>query len=218
MSRKIEVGIIGLGKFGFALAKTLKELGHSVVGVDGSEDRVRDAQHVLDQVYVADGTDKQALEQLRFQDLEVVALSIGSNMEASILVALNLQEMGVENLWVKAMSPAHEKVLRRLGVPNVIFPEQHVAVQLAHRLAHPDILEYLPFGEGIAIREVEVDSWAGKDLRELNLTGEYRVQVVAVRHPSEKTYDFVPRADQPFVKGDILVILGGSEDVDKITN
>ncbi|MES9995693.1 NAD-binding protein [Desulfovibrio aminophilus] len=213
MAKKIEIGVVGLGKFGYALAESVKELGHVAVGVDADEAMVRRAQVVLDQVFQADGTDKKVLEQLGFQNLDYVVVSIGKSMEASILVAMNLQELGVKNIWVKAISPEHEKVLKRLGVHFVVFPEQFVARQLAHRMAVPGILDYLPLGEGVLVQEVKVERWAGKSLRDLNLPATHRVQVVAVKREGESRFSFVPRPDQVLNEGDVLVLLGHAEDV-----
>jgi trk system potassium uptake protein TrkA len=213
MAKKIEIGVVGLGKFGYALAESVKELGHVAVGVDADEAMVRRAQAVLDQVFQADGTDKKVLEQLGFQNLDYVVVSIGKSMEASILVAMNLQELGVKNIWVKAISPEHEKVLKRLGVHFVVFPEQFVARQLAHRMAVPGILDYLPLGEGVLVQEVKVERWAGKSLRDLNLPATHRVQVVAVKREGESRFSFVPRPDQVLNEGDVLVLLGHAEDV-----
>jgi len=213
MAKKIEIGVVGLGKFGYALAESVKELGHVAVGVDADEAMVRRAQTVLDQVFQADGTDKKVLEQLGFQNLDYVVVSIGKSMEASILVAMNLQELGVKNIWVKAISPEHERVLKRLGVHFVVFPEQFVARQLAHRMAVPGILDYLPLGEGVLVQEIKVERWAGKSLRDLNLPATHRVQVVAVKREGESRFSFVPRPDQVLNEGDVLVLLGHAEDV-----
>lgn len=217
MSKRIEVGIVGLGKFGFSLGEALAELGHDVVGVDMDGGRVRHAQEKLTQVFQADGTDQKALEQLGFKEFDYVVVSIGRSMEASILVALNLQELGVKNIWVKAISPEHEKVLKRLGVDFVVFPEQFVARQLAHRLAVPGLLDYLALGEGVLVREVEVDKWSGKSLRELQLPSTHRAQVVAWKRTGERKFSFVPSADVALEKGDVLVVLGDAEDVIKVT-
>ncbi|SKA84477.1 trk system potassium uptake protein TrkA [Paucidesulfovibrio gracilis DSM 16080] len=217
MGKRIEVGIIGLGKFGYSLGEALAELGHDVVGVDISEAHVRHAQEVLTQVFQADGTDPKALEQLGFKDLDYVVVSIGRSMEASILVALNLQELGVNNIWVKAVSPEHEKVLKRLGVDFVVFPEQFVARQLAHRLAVPGLLDYLALGKGVLVREVEVEHWGGRTLRDLRLPTDYRVQVVAWKHKEDRQFSFVPGPDMTLHDGDVLVVLGNAEDVIKVT-
>lgn len=216
--RKIEVGVIGLGKFGLALATALSKLGHSVVGIDVNANNVKRARDLIAQVFEANGTDLHALEQLGVKDLDHVVVSTGESMEASILVVLNLQELGVERIWAKAISKEHENVLKRLGVDFVVFPEDFVAKQLAHRLAVPGLLDYLGLGEDVLSRTIVVDKWRGKSLRELKLTTEYKVQVVAIRPNGNTAYDFVPKADRPLEEADELVILGKAEDVLNVTN
>jgi len=218
MSKKLEIGVIGLGKFGFALASALAELGHDVVGVDRDRDQVRKAQDSLSQVYQVDATDEKALEQIGFKDLDQVIVSTGDSMEASILVVLNLQTLGVEKVWVKAISQAHERVLYKLGVPFVVFPEEYVALQLAHRIAVPGLHDYLGLGKDVVTREILVQEWVGKTLRELNLTNTYHVQVIAYRHAGADAFSFVPEADREFEEGDVLVLLGKTENVMKIEN
>ncbi len=218
MAKKLEIGVIGLGKFGLSLASAMAELGHDVVGVDRNESNVRRAQGLLTQVYQADATDEKALEQLGFKNLETVVVSTGSSMEASILVVLNLQSLGVKRIWAKAMSEEHERVLYKLGVPFVVFPEAFVAFQLAHRLAAPGLHDYLGLGKDVVTREILVDQWTGKTLRELNLTNTYSVQVIAYRHGGEPNFTFVPKADRPLEEGDVLVLLGNTSNVMKVTN
>ena len=121
MYKNKEVGVIGLGKFGLSLATALTDLGIKVVGVDVNPEYVRRAQDVLAQTFEADATDEKALSQIGIQDLERVIVSTGDSMEASILVVLNLLSIGVKNIWVKAISEAHERVLYKLGVPFVVF-------------------------------------------------------------------------------------------------
>lgn len=216
MSDKKEIGVIGLGKFGFSLASALTDLGHEVVGVDRRDANVRKAQDSLAQVYHADATDEKALEQIGFKDLKKVIVSTGDSMEASILVVLNLQALGVEEIWVKAISEEHERVLYKLGVPYVVFPEAFVAYQLAHRLTTPAIHDYFGLGTDVVTREILVQEWAGKTLRELNLTNTYHVQVIAYRLNGEAKFSFVPSADRPFEEGDVIVLIGKTENVMQI--
>ncbi len=216
MSEIKEVGVVGLGKFGFALATALTDLGLDVVGVDKRGEHVRKAQDRLAQVYQADATDEKALEQLGFKDLEKVIVSTGSSMEASILVVLNLQTLGVKDIWVKAISEEHERVLYKLGVPYVVFPEAFVAFQLAHRLTSPGINDYFGLGTDVVTREILIDRWEGKTLRELNLTNTFHVQVIAYRAKGEAEFSFVPDANRVLEDGDILVLIGKTDDMIKI--
>jgi trk system potassium uptake protein TrkA len=218
MAKKMEIGVIGLGKFGFSLASALADLGHDVVGVDKNGEHVRRAQDSLSQIYQLDATDEKALEQIGFKDLNMVVVSTGNSMEASILVVLNLQSLGVEKIWVKAVSAEHERVLYKLGVPFVVFPEEYVALQLAHRLAVPGIHDYLGLGKDVVTREILVRQWAGKTLRDLNLTNTYSLQVIAYRLAGEHSFSFVPQADRKLEDGDVLVLLGKTENIMKISD
>lgn len=208
MRKKLEVGVIGLGKFGLQLAGTLTELGHRVIGVDTDEQHVQSAQEVLSQVYLADATNKTVLEQLRFQDLDAVAVSVGGSMETSILVTLNLQEIGVPKIIAKAVSAAHRKVLKRLGAHQVIQPEADVAIHTAHRLVNPGMLDLLPVGGGVLVQENVVDAWEGKSLLSLNLRNNSSILVAAVKRVGENEYRFVPDPNIPFGKGDKVLLIG----------
>ena len=207
MHKTLEIGVIGLGKFGLELAATLTELGHRVVAVDANEHKVRAARDYVAQVFSGDATDKAVLTQLRFQDLDAVAVSVGGSMESSILVTLNLQEIGVREIIVKAVSPAHRKVLRRIGATRVVQPEADVAVHTAHRLSNPGMLDLLPLGSGVLVQEALVDAWDGKTLVSLNLRNK-GVLVGAVRRKDESEYRFVPDPAVPLAKGDSLLLIG----------
>lgn len=208
---KQEFGIIGLGKFGMSLGQFLRNHDQVVVGVDNDPDKVRAASEVLTQSYQAEATDKIALKQLRFADFADVIVSTGSSMEASILITLFLKELGCRRVTVKAISRDHEEVLRRVGADEVIFPERYAAEQLAAKLAMPGLIDYLPLGRNIILREFVVEHWTLKTLRDLDLTNTLGVQVVAIKAVGEDDFSFVPRADRPLQRGDILVIIGHGE-------
>lgn len=207
MKESKEIGIIGLGKFGMQLGASLTELGHKVIGIDMDPEKARLAQDSFTQAYVANATEKNALIQLQFQDLDTVAVSVGEAMDTSILVTLNLHELGVKNIIAKAISPAHRRVLKRLGAHHVVQPEIDVARHTAHRLSTPGLLDFLPVGGGVLLQELVVDKWDGKSLIELNLRNG-GVLVAAVRRPPDKEYSFVPDPSLPLAKGDRLLIIG----------
>ena len=212
MARK-EFGVVGLGKFGLSLAKSLMHHGQTVVGVDSDPEKVKVASEVLTQAYQAEAVDKVALKQLSLAELPSVIVSTGQSMEASILITLFLKELGCRKVTVKAMSRDHEKVLRKVGADEVIFPERYAAEQLAAKLAVPGLIDYLPLGTNVILKELTVDRWSGKTLRELNLTNSFGIQVVAVRGAEEQQFVFVPKADQPLQKGDVLAVIGRGENL-----
>lgn len=213
MAKKYEIGVIGLGRLGFRLAQTLVELGHKAVGIDINPARIKRAQEVLSQVYVADATDKTAMQQLGMAEYTHIVVSIGSSMEASILATLTLKELGAKQIWVKALSEQHEAILHKLGADNVLFPESLVAQQLAHRLVIPGLTNYLDMGRSIAMQERDATQWAGQTLRELDFTNRNNILVVAVKGKGDSDFTFIPSADTLINEHDKLVIIGNEKDL-----
>ena len=211
----MEIGIIGLGKFGFFLGSALIRMGHRVVGIDSDAAKVQAAQETLTQVYQANATDSTALTQLGIADLSHVVVSVGQSMEASILIALHLKELEATQVWVKAVSTDHEKILNRIGIDQVIFPERVAAEDLARKLVDPGFLDSLSLGAGIVLRELEVNMWAGKNLIALDLTNKLGIQVVAVRQLGQSDLVFIPNPRRELQKGERLVVIGKDEDIIK---
>ena len=214
--KRQEIGVIGLGKFGIFLGQRLMELGHTVIGMDNSEAKVRRARDELSRVFQADATDRTALEQTGFKDLSKVVVSVGDAMEASILITLNLVELGVPDVWTKAISFQHEKVLSKIGASNVFIPEHYGAHQLALRMSVPGLVEYLPVGKGLLVQRLSVDKWSGQSLRQLDLTNRHGIQVVAVRRADSEEFDYLPRADIVLATGDELVVFMQEEDLGEV--
>lgn len=208
MTPKFMVGIIGLGKFGLRFGEILIQYGHEVLGVDSDPTRIRQAQQTLTQTYEADASDRKVLEQLGFADLTHALVSVGGSIEASVMISMYLKELGTASVWVKAVSNDHEKLLRKIGVDEVILPELYAARQLALRMTIPGFIDYLPFGEGMALREIRIDKWQGSSLREIDMTNRFQVQVIALKRAGDKTFGFIPSADAPLQKGDVLAVMG----------
>jgi trk system potassium uptake protein TrkA len=216
MNRKFQVGVIGLGKFGHKFGKTLAEHNIDVVGVDARPDNVKQAQDVFTQVYQADATNKNALEQLGFADMTHVLISVGSSIAASSMIALYLKELQVPNVWAKAINSDHEKLLLKIGVDEVFIPERMAAKQLANRLAIPGFIEYLPFDSQYALKEFMVQEWAGKTLRDIDLTNRFNVQVIAVKHAGAENFKYIPKANEKLNIDDTLVAIGEVDQLKKI--
>ncbi|MDR3073941.1 MAG: TrkA family potassium uptake protein [Deltaproteobacteria bacterium] len=209
--KPLEIGVIGLGKFGLHFGRTLMKLGHRVVGLDREEAVTRAAQDELSRVYLGDATDRLVLEQLRFQDMDCVALSVGHSMEASILTALNLHDLAVPRIIAKAMSREHREVLLRLGVHQVVQPETDAAYRMALRINNPGMLDFLEVGGGILLQRVTVSAWAGKTLAELNLTNTHKVMAVAKKQAPDQDFAFVPDPRTPLEKGEALMLIGSPD-------
>ena len=212
------IGIIGLGKFGFKLGQTLINLGEKVVGIDNHADNIKRAQNIFTQVYLADASQKEVLTQLGFADLVHVLISVGDSIAASSMIAMYLKELGVPKVWVKAINPDHEKLLRKVGADEVIIPEHMAAKQLANRIAKPGFIEYLPFDKSMSIRELVVSHWSGKTLKQLDVANTFEIQVIAVKKLKDETFHFIPRGETLLEQDDILVVIGRSRTLDKIAS
>ncbi|HAR35977.1 MAG TPA: potassium transporter TrkA [Acidobacteria bacterium] len=206
--------IIGLGSFGSYLARTLYEKGHEVLVIDKDKDKIEEAKDFSSQAVWMDSADKESLQALGIQDMDVVVVSLGPEMESSILTVLYLHELGVNRILAKALSADHGKILEAIGATEVIYPERDMAVRLAQRLSSRNVLEYLPLAENISIQEiVPPEAFIGKKLRDLDLTNRYRVQVIAVRQLVPDQLIFIPGADFVVKDSDVLVVMGEEESI-----
>ena len=209
-------GVIGLGRFGFHVAKTLAEGGAEVIAIDRDEERVRRVSEFITRAYIGDALDEKALEEAGMFNADTVVLSIGENVEASILVAVLLIERGVRDIVAKAVNPLHGEVLRRLGVRRVVFPEMEMAVRVAKSLLITGMIEEIPFAPGHSIYEIEAPSRiAGKTLRELDLRNRYGINVLAIKREGRVIPN--PSADDRIKAGDVLLVLGSEESVQRLT-
>ncbi|MBI5556228.1 MAG: TrkA family potassium uptake protein [Deltaproteobacteria bacterium] len=203
-----EIGIIGLGKFGFQFGQTLVELGKKVIGVDSNPENVKRAQHVIPFVYQADAIDKETLQQLGFGDLSHVLVSVGDSVSASSMISMYLKELGVPQVWVKATNLDHQKLLLKIGVNEVFIPEHLAARQLANRVAMPGFISELPFAQDMSIKELVVKGWSGQTLRHIDLTNRFNVQVISLKKVGDRKFSFIPKADLLLQEGDTLMVIG----------
>ena len=218
MAPKIQAGVIGLGKFGLKFAETLVELGHDVIGVDKNEKNIKQAQQILPHVYKADASNKKALIQIGIGDCTHALVSTGQSISASTMISMYLKEIGVPVVWVKALHADHKKLLEMLKVDKVIIPEHSAAREFANRMVVPGFIKYLPFGDDIALKKLDVKEWAGSTLRELDLTNRFRVQILSLKKAGSDSYVFIPRADLRLKEGDTLVAIGRNEAFSEITS
>lgn len=149
--------VIGLGKFGLAATLELQRLNNEVVAVDADEKLVQKLTEQLNYAVVADATDKAALQELGVSDADGVLLAIGADLEASLLCALNLLNLNVKNIWVKAKNEAHYKILEKLGIKKIIQPEREMGIKVAAAMNYPMITQYMPMGDDYFIIKVTID-------------------------------------------------------------
>ncbi len=215
---RLQIGVIGLGKFGRKFGETMMLYGHDVLGIDHREANVKLAQDQLTQVFLADATNKEALRQAGVGDLSHVLVSVGDSIAASTMISLYLKELGVPTVWVKAVNEDHEKLLRKVGVDEVVIPEHMAARNVAAKIAMPGFVDNLPFDERLVIKELAIDRWHGKTLRDLDLTNRYNLQVIAIKKRRDRRYKFIPKADDELRAGDTLVVIGRIGNLDGVAS
>ncbi len=213
----MKFAVIGYGSFGSNMAKTLFAKGHEVLVIDKDRERIAAAKDFATNAVMADSAVKENLEALGLRDVDVVVVSMGHEMEASVLTTLYLRELGAKRILTKALSDDHAKVLEAVGATEVVYPEKDMAVRTALRLSSPNILEYLPISNGITIQEIAPPArFIGRTLKDLDLTNRYGVQVIAVKEIIPDNVVVIPRADFVIKDSDILVVIGEESELGKI--
>jgi len=217
MNNKKTFGVIGLGKFGFHVAKTLTELGAEVIAVDREEEKVKDIAEIVTQTYVLDAMDEKSLKEAGLANIDVAVVSIGQNVEANIIVVMTLMELGVKNIVAKAVNPIHGRLLEKLGVSRVVYPERDMAIRVSHSLLMRNVLEEIPLTGKHSIFEIKAPQvTVGKALKDLHLPRNYNIIVLAIRRNNELFVN--PSGDDIIQENDILLLLGENEKVVNFSN
>ena len=211
-----KIAVLGISNYGFYLSQRLAEMGCEVLVVDKDPQRVRRLQENVEKAVIGDVTEPQTLDSLHLKEFDVVVLSIGDEMSASLLALLYLVDLGVKQIIAKAVSEEHARILKRIGATEVIFPERDMAMRTANVLSGSNVLDYLPLGEEYGIVELAPDNrFIGKSLRELDLRSRHHVEVIAVKQILEGKA-LVPEPDFVIRDSDLLVIVGKNEAIEKL--
>jgi trk system potassium uptake protein TrkA len=210
-----EVLIIGLGRFGSSLAHTLVDMGHEVLGVDTDPHRVQEHARLLTQVVQADTTSEEALRQIGAADIVTAVVCIGTDIEASVLTTVALADIGVRNIWAKAITAPHGHILRRVGAGHVVFPEAEMGARVAH-LVTGQMLQYFALDDDFVLAElIAPDELVGVVLGNSDLRAKYKVTVVCVK-PSGSQFTYADRATV-LQNDDLIVIAGHRSDVERFS-
>ncbi len=205
-------GVVGLGRFGFNVAKTLAEGGAEVIACDVDEEKVKQVSEIVHQAFILDATDEKALKESGIANADTVIVSIGENIEASILVVVQLMELGVKEIIAKAVNPLHGRILERLGVSRVIHPERDMAIRLAHSLLVGGFIEEIPIAENYSIFEMRPpQKLHHKTLKALDLRRKHDITVLAIKRGERFIVN--PSGDEEVLPEDILVVLGNKEKI-----
>lgn len=202
--------VVGLGRFGSNLARELCAQGCEVLAVDIQSDLVQQISSDVTHAVVADGRDKEVLKSLGVRDMDCAIVGIGGDLTASVLVAMNLMELGVPHIVCKAHDEMHRRVLVRLGVNRVIIPEQEQAVRLARGLSSRKVLDFIELSDEYGIEEIPAPAiWHNKSLKKLNLRAAYGINVIAIG--SGEKFAIAVDGDYVIQKHDRLLVLGDND-------
>lgn len=207
--------VIGLGRFGSSIAKTLYSLGHDVLAIDSDEDIIQDISDSVTHAVQMDAADEGALRGIGIRNFDVAVVTIGENVQSSVMITLTLKEMGVKYIIAKAHNELHSKVLNKVGADRVILPEKDMGVRVAHNLVSTNILDYIELSPDYSIVEIiSPEDWHYRSLNDINVRANYGINVMAIKR--NKEINITPRADDIIEPGDVIVTIGGNEELNKL--
>ncbi len=208
-------GIIGLGRFGYALALELAEAGADIMVIDRDEEKVREFRDYTDSAFVVKSLDKKTLAESGIQSCDIVILCIGEHLDTSILTTLNLVSLGVPHVIAKATSTEHGEILEKLGA-EVVYPERDIAQRLAHRLEASRVLDYIQLSEKLNISKLIAPSRiVGKSVMEVNLRARFGVNIIAIENGRTIIETVMP--DYIFKSDDILFVSGSKQGLTRLS-
>ena len=207
--------VVGLGRFGGEVARQLFHMGCEVLAIDNRSDLVQQISGEVTHAVVGDARDKEVLKALGAKDFDCAVVAIGGDLSASVLVTMNMKELGVPSVVCKAHDDTHRRVLLKLGADRVTIPEQENAARLARSLSSQNVLDYIELSEDFGIVEIPAPkSWHEKSLKELNVRAKLGVNILAVRRGGK--IDVSPTADFQIRGGDVMVVLGDTAALEKV--
>ncbi len=211
--RNVPVVVIGLGRFGSAIALELTRRGTEVLAIDESVKVVQGLSGQLTQVVAADCTDIATLRELGVDDFYRAVVAVGTDIESSILITSLLVELEVEDVWAKALTAHHGRILERVGASHVVYPEREAGERVAH-LVSGQLLDYLQVDDDFAIAKIRPPQMiVGKPLGQTNVRSKYGITVVAVKGSGEFTY---ASAETELVYDDVILVTGRVKDIDRL--
>ena len=210
MKKKSQYLVVGLGRFGSALATTLVEQGVQVLAIDRSMEAVEAHRSRLTDVVCGDAMDESVLKQLGASDFSAAVITMGDDVKASSVITMHLKELGVPHVIAKASDDFHGRMLTRLGADKVIFPERDMGQRVAHNLVSEKIMDFIELSPDYSLMEMRPrPEWVGVPLRELDLRGRHRINVVAVRSGGE--VNAMPAPDTVIGADDLMLVVSQSE-------
>ena len=210
-----QYAVIGCGRFGASVARTLYGMGYDVMAIDKDEDVVQDISDSVTHAVQVDVTDEASMRALGIRNFDVAIVAIGSDIQSSILATLIVKELGVKYVVAKAQNQLHGNVLAKTGADRVVFPERDMGIRVAHNLGSTNILDYIDLSPEYSILEITaLKEWEGKSLEILNVRGRYGINVMAIKQGAD--INITPSPADEIKKGDIMVVIGHNKDLQKL--
>jgi trk system potassium uptake protein TrkA len=207
--------ILGLGRFGYSIATTLAEAGYEVMVIDKSEERVQEISALVTHAVQADATDSDTLKSLGIRNFDVAVVSIGKDIQSSIMSTLLFKELGIPFVMAKASNELHQKVLQKIGADRIILPEREMGVRVANNLISGNIIDYIQLSSDYGIVEIPIlPEWKNRSIRDVNFRVKYGINIIAIQN--EGKIDISPSPDYILTIKDILVIVGSTQTLRKI--
>lgn len=204
--------IIGLGRFGTTMASKLHELGHEVMAVDTSEERINGALPYVDSAQIGDCTNEQYMASLGIRNFDLCVVGIGDNFQNSLEITALLKDLGAKFVLARANRDIHAKFLLRNGADQIVYPEKDMGIRCAVRYSSDNIFDYIELTPEHSIYEIPVpEIWVGKTVVEINVRSKYNLSILAIKYSN--TIHPLPGANYEFKEGDILVIMGANKDI-----
>ena len=216
MAKEVKYGVIGLGRFGLAVAQSLIESGEDVIAVDVDESRLGLISDQTENVYITGQITEDSLIEAGLDKCEVVIIGIGKNIEASLLAALHCIHLKVPRVIAKANSAEHAQILKMIGA-EVIFPEMDTAHRLARTLKNRMLMDFFSVGSGFSIIQATLPAkLVGQTVVESNLRRKFSINIIAVNRAGKVIADITP--DLVFEKDDVLILVGSDSSLAKFMN
>lgn len=227
---KKSFAIIGLGRFGFKMVEELSKMGLDVIAIDSSKEAIERVRNIASESLILDAINKEALEKSGVREVDCVVVGIGKNMEGSILTTTLLKEIGVKEIIARAESPLHAKILRGVGADRVVFPEEDMAIRLAHAIHFHGVQEYVDIDGPWDLAELKIskeNKLVGKSIMEIRNGLLEEVNVLMVEREEGKIFNhrtgqgreerenILPKDDYIIREDDILILFGRPENLEK---
>lgn len=215
MKQKKRFCVIGLGNFGYHVARTLYQSGHEVIAIDTDQEKVQRVQDHVSYAIVGDAASKEFLVGQGVGEMDAVLVSTGERSHLSTLITLYLKELQVPRILVKAINEDHGRILEKVGATDVIFPEKDMAVRTAQGMSSPNVLEFIPLAEEYSLSEAAPPAhFLGHTLAELDLRRVYQVTVIGIKDVLTDRLIMAPPSNYLIKDSDLLILIGKPEDVD----